>query len=268
VNAEPAERAPLWFVPAGFVIGFAGALCGVGGGIFATPLLHARGSSLRRSAATALLVVLSTTLTSSVVEYLRPDSRLDFSVAIPLAAGALLGAGLGFAASQKVDERALKWAFSTLLFLGGLRVLLFTSALGGAHFGEVATVAIALAIGVAGGFLTPLGIAGGVFMVPALFLCLHPLGFNGARACALAAGAVGATRSFVLHRRAGNVEYGLGWPLALGAMVGAWGGVMAAHDPVLSNGGRILLGLVLIAQAARFVWELWRKAEEARAVGE
>jgi len=264
--SEPAERAPLWFVPAGFVIGFAGALCGVGGGIFATPLLHARGSSLRSSAATALIVVLSTTLTSSVAEVLRPDSKLEFSVAIPLAAGALLGAGLGFAVSQRVDERALKWAFSVLLFLGGLRVLFFTSALGGAQFGPAATSAIALAIGVAGGFLTPLGIAGGVFMVPALFLCLHSLEFNGARACALAAGAVGASRSFVLHAKAGNVAYGLGWPLALGAMIGAIGGVIAAHDPVLSHGGRILLGVVLIAQAVRFVWEL-RRREAAGAPG-
>ena len=136
----------------------------------------------------------------------------------------------------------------------GLR-LLFTAALGGASFGPEATLALAL-LGVGGGFLTPLGIAGGVFMVPALFLCLHSLGFNGARACALAAGAVGAARSFVLHARAGNVAYALGWPLALGALIGAIGGVIAAHDPVLSHGGRILLGIVLIAQAARFVHEL------------
>jgi len=254
--SAPDERPPLWFVPAGFAIGFAGALCGVGGGIFAGPLLHARGSTLRRSAATALLVVLATTLTSSVAEVLRPDSELDLAVAVPLALGALFGAGFGFALSQRVDERALKWAFALMLFLGGLRVLFFTTALGGASFGPAATVALALGIGVAGGFLTPLGIAGGVFMVPALFLCLHSLGFNGARACALAAGAVGATRSFALHARAGNVVFPLGWPLAVGALIGAIGGVIAAHDPILSHGGRILLGIVLLAQAARFLLEL------------
>ena len=253
------ERAPLWFVPAGFAIGFAGALCGVGGGIFAGPLLHVtRGLTLRRSAATALCVVLSTTLTSSVAEVLRPDSQLSLAVALPLALGSLLGAGFGFTVSQRVDERGLKLAFAVILGLAGLRILFFTTALGGASFGSAGTVAVALAIGVAGGFLTPLGIAGGAFMVPALFLCLHSLGFNGARACALAAGAVGATRSFVLHARAGNVAYSLGWPLALGALVGAWGGVIAAHDPVLSHGGRILLGIVLLAQSARFLLELRR----------
>jgi uncharacterized membrane protein YfcA len=258
-TAREEQRAPLWFVPAGFVIGFAGALCGVGGGIFAGPLLHsALGLALRRAAATALLVVLATTVTSSVAEALRVDSELDLRVALPLALGALLGAGLGFTVSQRVEERTLKLAFAFLLAGAGVRVLFFTSALGGASFGPLATIAIALAIGVAGGFLTPLGIAGGVFMVPALFLSLHALGFNGARACALAAGAVGATRSLVLHARAGNVAYGLGWPLALGALVGSIGGVLAAHDPVLAHGGRILLGCVLLAQAARFRLDLRR----------
>jgi len=258
-TAAGAERPPLWFVPAGFVIGFAGALCGVGGGIFAGPLLHAaRGLALRRAAATALLVVLATTITSSVAEVLRPDAELSLAVAVPLALGALLGAQLGFAVSQRMDERVLKWSFAALLVAGGLRVLFFSSALGGFSPGPTATILIALAIGVAGGFLTPLGIAGGVFMVPALFLSLHALGFNGARACALAAGAVGATRSLVLHARAGNVCWALGWPLSLGALLGAVGGVKAAHDPVLAHGGRILLGLVLVAQGARFVQELRR----------
>lgn len=264
-EAPPDERPALWFVPAGFVIGFAGALCGVGGGIFAGPLLHnVRGLSLRRSAATALLVVLATTLTSSVVEFLRPDSELVLPIALPLALGALLGAQLGFAVSQRVDERALKWAFTGLLLLAGLRVLFFTTALGGGvAFGPAATMALSLGIGVAGGFLTPLGIAGGVFMVPALFLCLSTLGFNGARACALAAGAVGALRSLCLHARAGNVSTSLGLPLALGALIGAWSGVMAAHDPTLSHGGRILLGIVLCAQAVRFAYELRRPARPA-----
>lgn len=265
----PGERAPLWHVPAGFVIGFAGALCGVGGGIFAGPLLHVvHRLELRRAAATALLVVLATTITSSVAEVLRPDSELELAVALPLAFGALLGAQLGFALAQRVDERALKWAFSALLFLAGLRVLFFTTAVGGgAALGATTTVAVSLAIGVAGGFLTPLGIAGGVFMVPALFLSLHSLGFNGARACALAAGAVGATRALALHARAGNVAYALGWPLAVGSLIGAIGGVIAAHDPFLSHGGRILLGIVLLAQALRFVQELRRPGAGVETAG-
>ena len=260
MSAPPSKAAPsAWFVPAGVLIGFAGALCGVGGGIFAGPLLHSVcGLSLKRSAATALLVVLATTVTSSVSELFQPHSELALQVALPLALGALLGAQLGFAVTERVDERVLKWAFTGLLLLAGLRVLFFTHGLvAETPVGPSATVAIALAIGVAGGFLTPLGVAGGVFMVPALFLSLHSLGFNGARACALFAGAVGALRSLWLHARSGNVEFALGWPLALGSLLGAIGGVAAAYDPDLAHAGRVLLGLVLLAQAVKFARDLW-----------
>jgi hypothetical protein len=258
-RAPGARAVPLWFVPAGFLIGFAGALCGIGGGIFAGPLLHAAGLPLRRAAATALLVVLATTLTSSVVEYLRPVSGLVPEVAWPLAVGALLGAELGFRIAQRADERALKAFFAGLLALGGVRVLCFSQALGGGVAASASTTAlIALAIGLAGGALTPLGIAGGVFMVPALFLSLGTIDFVHARACALAAGAVGAVRSLTLHARAGNVTYALGWPLALGSLLGAVGGVQAAHDPDLAHWGRILLGCVLLAQALRFALDLRR----------
>jgi len=267
-EAPPDERPRPWFVPAGVVIGFAGALCGIGGGIFAGPLLHAvRAVPLKRAAASAILVVLATTATSTVSEVLRADSELDWPVVLPLALGALIGAQLGFAASRRIDERALKGVFALILLLAGVRVALFSGALVGAEVvAPTASALIALAIGVAGGFLTPLlGVAGGVLMVPALFLGIGQLGFGGARACALAAGAVAALRSLWLHARAGNVSYALGLPLAFGAMLGAAGGVVAAHHPVLAHGGRILLGTVLVLQALRFLLELLR---HVRSTGE
>ena len=259
--AAPAERPPRWFVLAGAAIGFAGALCGIGGGIFAGPLLHAtRGLALKRATATALLVVLTTTFASTATEIARGDSALVWPVVVPLAAGALVGTQLGFAASRRIDERALKALFAAILSVAGVRVLFFGSAVGGGFApGALASAAIALGIGLCGGFLTPLiGIAGGVVMVPALFLTLGSLGFGGARACALAAGAVAAVRSLWLHARAGTVSFALGTPLALGALFGAFVGAAGAHQPELASAGRILLGGVLLAQAARFAFELRR----------
>jgi hypothetical protein len=258
---SPDERARPWFVPAGVVIGFAGALCGIGGGIFAVPLLHgACKLPLKRATATAILVVLATTVTSTATELLRADSGLDWAVVVPLALGALAGAELGFAVSKRIDERALKRIFAFVLVLAGARVALFTTAIGGAEpVARAASVLIALAIGVAGGVLTPLlGVGGGILMVPALFLALGELGFGGARASALAAGAVAALRALLLHARAGNVRYAAGMPLALGALVGAAGGVVAAHEPALAHAPRVLLGLVLSVQGARFFLELRR----------
>jgi uncharacterized membrane protein YfcA len=272
--ARADERPAAWFLPAGVLIGFAGALCGIGGGIFAGPLLHAtRRLPLGRAAATALVVVLATTLAATVAELFRDDSQLLWPVVWPLALGALLGAQLGFALARRLDERALKGVFTVVLALAGLRVLLFSSALGGMSvLGPRSSLLLALAIGLLGGLLTPLlGVAGGIVMVPALFLLLgrsfaglhDPTGFGGARACALAAGAVAALRALWLHARAGNVRYALGLPLAGGALLGALGGALAAHDPAFAHGGRILLGAVLLAQAGRFLRELRRSREAA-----
>ncbi|NOT28935.1 MAG: sulfite exporter TauE/SafE family protein, partial [Planctomycetes bacterium] len=258
-----------WFVPAGFVIGMLGALCGIGGGILAGPLLHAvRKVPLKRAAASAILVVLATTLAATTAEFFRPDSALRGSVVLPLALGALLGARLGFALSRRIDERALKRVFALVLALAALRVLFFTSSLTppDALAGR-ATSALALAIGLAGGLLTPLlGVAGGVLMVPALFL-FRGQPFGVARACALAAGSVSALLSLWLHVRAGNVSTSLGLLVAGGALFGALVGVVAAHDPLLAPLGRVLLGVVLLAQAGRFFFELRRAASSEPARG-
>jgi hypothetical protein len=246
------------------VIGFAGALCGIGGGIFAGPLLHfACGVPLKRAAATAILVILATTTAATTTEVLRGDSELVWAVALPLAAGALAGAELGFRLSKRIDERTLKILFAAILLVAGVRVLLFSNGLAGADlFGRVGSAALAFGVGLVGGSLTPLlGIAGGVVMVPALFLALGELGFGGARAAALAGGAVSALRSLWLHGRAGSLETALGLPLAAGALVGAFLGVQAAHVPALALGGRVLLGTILLVQSAVF----WRQLHQARA---
>jgi len=255
----PDERPARWFVLAGLLIGFAGALCGIGGGIFAGPLLHAvKRLPLKRAAATAILVILGTTTASTAAEVLRGDSELEWRVVVPLACGALLGSELGFRLSKRIDERALKTLFAAVLVLAGLRVLFFTRGLVGAELLDSrVALAIAFGIGLAGGSLTPLlGIAGGVVMVPALFLSMQELGFGGARACALAAGAVAALRSLWLHARARNISYALGLPLAAGALVGALVGVEAAHLESFAFYGRILLGCILLAQGGRFTREL------------
>lgn len=261
------EKPAAWFVPAGFAIGFAGALCGIGGGIFVAPLLHGlRRVPLKRAAATAIVVVLATTVASTVAEATRADSQLAWSVALPLACGALAGAQLGFAVAKRIDERHLKTLFAGVLALAGVRVLFFSSAVALVSApGALAAGALAFAIGLAGGFLTPLlGVAGGILMVPALFLFLgQPFGV--ARACALAAGSVSALRSLWLHARAGNIHWALGRHLALGALFGALGGVVAAHDPVLAQGGRVGLGVVLLLQAARFLRQLHATRADADA---
>jgi uncharacterized membrane protein YfcA len=259
-QAGAQEKGPLWFLPVGAAIGMAGAMCGIGGGIFVGPLLNAvRRVPLQRAAATAILVVLPTTLFSTATEVLRADSQLHWPLVLPLAIGALIGAQLGFSASKRIDERGLKQLFALVLFLAGIRVLFFSGApLVASSFGPGLASVLALVIGLAGGFLTPLlGVAGGILMVPALFLVLgQPFGV--ARASALAAGSVSALRSFWLHARARNIHFALGFPLAAGAALGAVAGVQAAHHPTLAQAGRMGLGILLVVQAAHVLMALRR----------
>lgn len=249
------HRAPWWFAPVGFLIGAGGALCGIGGGLFAGPLLyHARRLVLRRATATALMTVLGTTLAATFVEFERPDSHLDGPVVLALALGALVGSQTGFRVAQRLPERLLRRAFAVVLAVAALRLLLSSSATGGGFVHDRGGRELAsFLIGVTGGFLTPiLGIGGGIVMVPGLFLVVGGLGFGGARACSLAAGAVGAVRSLWLHARAGNLDVRGGVPLAVGAGLGAWLGVGLAHHPGFAAWGRLLLGGLLLYQATRF----------------
>ncbi len=71
----------------GLPIGFASSLCGIGGGLFAGSLLHfGLGFSLKRSAATALVLVFATAMLGALVHTvlnLHP---------IPRIAGIVIGA--------------------------------------------------------------------------------------------------------------------------------------------------------------------------------
>ena len=74
-----------------------GAVCGLGGGLFAVPLLHyVFKLPLRRAVATGLCLVCATAVSSTTAEFLHEDSALLWEVVLPLVGGALVGAQIGF----------------------------------------------------------------------------------------------------------------------------------------------------------------------------
>jgi len=77
----------------GFLLGFFSALIGVGGGFLLTPVLLTCGFPTREAVGTSSLVVTVGALTSFLFHL--PTAHFPIGMAVPLAAGALVGAKLG-----------------------------------------------------------------------------------------------------------------------------------------------------------------------------
>jgi len=136
-NRETAGQRALWWLPiAGLSIGLVSAAVGIGGGIFAVPLMagilgmetkHAAGTSA------AMTVVVSS---SAIVGHMfwgcgipgRPVGSIGFvylpdalALGIPAALGALIGAGL----HKKFEPKVFKWIFAGLLIIVAVKIALF-----------------------------------------------------------------------------------------------------------------------------------------------
>lgn len=262
---EAQAQGPRWLFLIGLPIGFVSSLCGIGGGLFASSFLHfALGMDLRRATGTGLVLVVGTTLAATLTESYLPGgvSAIHWGVTAGLVLGVWIGAKLGFVISERVSERLLRGIFALVLLLSAAKMLLgsgATEALVAGGFEPTWPQALwAVLIGIGGGCASPvLGVGGGLVMVPGLFLGLPGFGFDAARACSLAAGVVGSSRSLALKHKAGRVCMSHGLWLAGGSLLGASLGVfsLGRHAGLLGY-GRQGIGLLLGVVGLRFVREL------------
>ena len=261
----PAPRAPLWLAVAWTGVAFLCSLCGIGGGLFAVPLLHYGAKlPLRVAVGSSLCLVLALALSATAAEAVRSESTLLPWVAVLLAAGAVPGSQLGFWLSKKIDGPLLKVLFALVLFATGVRV--FTAAeppdaAGGAL--SAAQLAWVPLIGLAGGFLTPLfGIGGGIVTVPALFLGFDQIGYVEARASSLAMSAVAAAWSLRNYLRSREVDRRAILPLVAATVAGSVAGTLAVHHEGWADLARTILGALLLSLALRFAFDVFRRGRE------
>lgn len=251
-------------VVSGAAIAFVGAVCGIGGGLFAVPLLHYGFKlALRTAVATSLCLVAATALTSTTAELLHESSAFLWDVVLPLAGGALVGAQFGYLASRRLGERFIKALFAVVLTGVGLRMLLAASIDAApvpfyASY-DVARIVGVAAVGIVAGTVSPmLGIGGGLIVVPALLLTMPEVGGLGARAASLGVACVTSLRSIQLYAREKSIDVSIAPPFVLGALVGAAGGVQVVHLPGISSVGQRVLGAILLATAIRFALDVSR----------
>jgi len=252
-------------VAAGFLLAIVGAVCGIGGGLFAVPLLHyAFRLPLRRSVATSLVLVCTTGFAATVAELLHTDNALLWNIVLPLIVGGLIGAQYGFFVSRRLPEVGLKALFMVALLVVGVR--LGWMPVGPTHpTAEAArfawsSCAVSLALGFGAGIVAPLlGIGGGLVVVPGLLLLLPEVGGLGARAASLAMTVPNAARSLQFYQRERAIEWGAALRFAAGALVGGFVGVELVHLEGVARAGQVALGVILVVTATRFGIDVRRR---------
>lgn len=262
MSARPAANA--WVLGVlGALIGAYSTMCGIGGGVFAVPLLHyALGFELKTAVANSLVLVAASTTTATLFELAHPSNALSFPVVAGLVVASFVGTQAGYRAAKRMDARALKALFAVLLVAVATEILLRQrgadapianlAALGARDWVWVA------AIGFVSGFVAPLlGIGGGLVAVPGLLFALPSLGYLGARACSMAMSTFTAWQSVVLYARDGSLKQRTSPSLAIGAAVGAAIGLQLVHFEGAVSVARGLVAFALYFAAARFAWDLW-----------
>jgi len=239
-----------------------GTICGIGGGIFATPIQHyVCKVPLPRAISTSLVLVLVMTVVATVSESLRPDGAIDWTIVALLLVGSIPGAQVGYAVGNRASVRTLKIGFVLLMLVGALRTATLGSQGNSVDAFDVERAlsdhVFAVAIGFGGGFLAPLlGVGGGILVIPLLFLLIPELTYLEARACSMAMSVVNASQSVWLHMRDGRIDFRVAAPYALVAVVGALAGTWLVHLPGWGEVARIALVCVLLFVAARFALDL------------
>ena len=256
----------------GFVIAAWGSMCGIGGGLFAVPVMHyIYRLKLKDAITSSLALVFATTASATLAEAFRADSRINWPIVGGLAVGCLAGAQLGFRLSKVIPQRKIKFVFTFLLLFVGIRLLGVLPGTLSLVEGEAvlsnnvaANMGRALLIGLGGGFVAPLlGIGGGLIAVPALMLGLPALGHPGARACSMAMAVVTSSRSMALYYRSGDLDLKRSAHLALGASAGAVVGVQLIHIPGIAHVAEKMLAATLLLVALRFAVDVFRPTKKA-----
>ncbi len=253
----------------GAALGCYSALCGIGGGVFAVPILvYGFRLPMQRAVANSLVLVAASTTSATAFESMHPERAFHAPTLFVLVPCALIGTWLGYLVGKRLSTRTLKQVFVALLLLVGTWVLVDAARAHDDAARELAVLELGVgdwawiaAIGFVSGVLAPLlGIGGGLVAVPGLLFLVPGLGYLGARAASLAMSTATAWTSVALYRRDGTLEGSRAVPLALGAALGAALGIQLVHVPGVVAVAHGMVSLAMYAAAARFVVDL-RRAE-------
>jgi len=244
----------LVLIAIGLGAGTLGSMLGVGGGIIMVPALTLLGLPPAQTASTSLIAVASTSV-SSTIEYSR-QKRIDYRLGLEMAAFAIPGAVLGAVLSEYLSAESFRLYFGILLMLTGIYVLYKNSILkdSAAKKRSVALRAAVFAATFGAGIISSLfGVGGGIIFVPAMLLVLGLTMHRAAPTSQLTL-MMTSIAGVLTHAALLNPDYLQALALSVGAFAGAQIGARisrTAKEVLLQR----LLGLVLIAVAAKFIFD-------------
>lgn len=216
------------FVLLGAICGFVGGIFGVGGAVVAIPVLGiALGKTEQVAQGTAFVMVVPT-LIVGLVRYFHVG-KLDKRMALTMAAGSLPTTLVGALLATSVSNKHLRIAYACFLLLMMLeyarRSLRFKAA-DSKHRLPWPYIAI---VGMIAGLIYGLFTVGGTLFTISVNTWLFGVSQLTAQGLALASSIPGTIISTIVYAHAGQVDWGLAIPLALGGVMTVSKGVDLAH---------------------------------------
>ena len=239
-------------VAVGVAAGTLGSMLGVGGGIIMGPVLIFLGLAPAPVAGTSLFAVTSTSV-SSTVAYSR-QKRIDYKLAIKLAAAAIPGAVLGGFISAGISKPAFLLYFGILLMAVGAYIIFKSSILKEKERRDIsmAQYAAVFAITFGAWIISSLfGVGGGTIFVPVMLL-IHRMTMHTAAPTSQLTLMITSFAGLFTHIALGHIDYAYAIALSAGAVVGAQLGAKWSKS-IKSQMLQRVLGVVLIAIAIKFI---------------
>lgn len=248
----------------GLVAGFLSGLFGVGGGILIVPaLVMALAFDQRLAHGTSLAAVLPIAV-SSMTSYAL-DDKIDWTVGLFLAIGAVAGAVIGTHILHKLPHDTLAVAFALILVATAVRMLVDHSEAQGrgalSVLGAVVLVLIGLVTGILAGLL---GVGGGIVMVPAMVV-----GFGIPAAIAKGTSLVVIVPTSLMgtwrNRKKKNADIRTAVIVGVAGILSAFvaGQISVGMSETLSN---VLFAILLLVVAARMAYQLVQDRRRAGVV--
>lgn len=236
----------------GATLGFTGSLFGIGGGIITIPLLGIFFGYTQQLAQGTVLLLVIPTATVGLVQYIR-NVKVDYRIVAVMIVTALPMTAVFSRIATRLPSSALRYTFVVFLFVVAAYTARRAWLLGKRpprprlHLGWVAP--LGLASGAISGLFT---VGGAIFSVPLMTEYFDQPQIS-AQAIALLFGVPGVLISLIVYGLAGDVNWSVGLPLALGGMISASFGVAVARRLPERQLRFLFVGFVVICATALFV---------------